>query len=70
MSIKLCVAFKNSDHVLYFPNSIMNNITNGYLINSFNYRRERSMCEICWSRVAEGDFELTGSLTGPAGNNL
>ena len=48
----------------------MNNITNDYLINSFNYRRERSMCEICWSRVAEGDFELTGSLTGPAGNNL
>ena len=64
------MAFKNSDHVLYFPNSIMNNITNDYLINSFNYRRERSMCEICWSRVAEGDFELTGSLTGPAGNNL
>ena len=63
MSIKLFVVFKNSGQLL------MNNIIYNHIINTFNYRRERSMCEICWSRVAEGDFELTGSKTGPTGNN-
>ena len=33
----------------------------------FNVRRERNICEICWATTAEGDFELTGSKTGPTG---
>ena len=30
-------------------------------------RRERNICEICWSTTAEGDFETSSSLTGPNG---
>jgi len=30
-------------------------------------RRERGTCQICWSTTAEGDFELTGGMTGATG---
>ena len=31
------------------------------------FRRERGICQICWSTTAEGDFELTGGMTGATG---
>ena len=31
------------------------------------FRRERGTCQICWSTTAEGDFELTGGMTGATG---
>ena len=31
------------------------------------FRRERGICQICWSTTAEGDFELTSSMTGASG---
>ena len=30
-------------------------------------RRERNTCQICWATTAEGDFEVSGGLTGNAG---
>ena len=33
-------------------------------------RRERNICEICWSTTAEGDFETSSSKTGPSGETL
>ncbi len=32
-------------------------------------RRERSICQICWTPTADGDFELTGGNTGAAGKS-
>ncbi|TRY80718.1 hypothetical protein TCAL_15428 [Tigriopus californicus] len=30
----------------------------------FCVRREANKCRICWTTTAEGDFELTGAMTG------
>ena len=39
-----------------------------YMLIFLLIRRERNICEICWATTAEGDFELTGALTGAAGS--
>ena len=39
---------------------------NEKLINIF-FRRERNICQICWAKTAQGDFETSGSKTAANG---